>query len=547
MDGLSQVFAQGFNGTGSPQLDSWIAIGRDGIVTAYTGKCDFGQGLYTAQMQLVAEEVGVPLNRVRLVQCDTSMTPDQGTTSGQQSHPTNFNHSNLALAGATAREALVRLAATRLGAPAADLDRERWSRRGEGQSLTKRGVRRSDRWRAIQSAARSSGQAEAPVRVDRSRYRRSACRHARHGDGPIRVRAQRQSARHASWPCRAATEVGATVGSVDESSIRELPGIVKVVVKGNFIGVVAQKPWQAMQGAERLKVTWTPGTPLSPHADLYSALRKQPARDTLLVDSGDVDAKLTAASTVLKATYHHPYQMHASMGSSCAVADVQGDKATIWSATQSAFPTRNTSAMLLGLKQENVRVIYVRGAGCYGINGADTVSYDAALLSQAVGRPVRVQLSRKDEMAWENYGNAFVIDQRVALDAQRRHQRVGLRSVVGGARRPSWLQHSWQRRHRVPRRLEPCAIRAAHAGSGAEHATRQRVEHGAVVHRRARPRFSQRRGRHSKRASPLAPRPVAVLHRAAACAGAPAEHVRARVLHGRSGCARESRSRSSTG
>ena len=92
MDGLSQVFTQGFNGTGSPQLDSWIAIGRDGIVTAYTGKCDFGQGLYTAQMQLVAEEVGVPLSRVRLVQCDTSMTPDQGTTSGQQSHPTNFNH-----------------------------------------------------------------------------------------------------------------------------------------------------------------------------------------------------------------------------------------------------------------------------------------------------------------------------------------------------------------------------------------------------------------------------------------------------------------------
>ena len=133
-------------------------------------------------------------------------------------------------------------------------------------------------------------------------------------------------------------EVGATVGSVDESSIRELPGIVKVVVKGNFVGVVAQKPWQAMQGAERLKVSWTRGTPLSSHADLYSALRKQPARDTLLVDSGDVDARLAAAATVLRSTYHHPYQMHGSIGSSCAVADVQGDKATLWSATQSAFP-----------------------------------------------------------------------------------------------------------------------------------------------------------------------------------------------------------------
>src|SRR5262245_63975497 len=113
MDRMGGVFAQGFNGTGSPQLDSWIAIGTDGTVTAYTGKCEFGQGLYTAQMQLVAEELCVPFDRVRLIQCDTSMTPDQGTTSGQQSHPTNFNRTNLALAAATARETLVRLASAR--------------------------------------------------------------------------------------------------------------------------------------------------------------------------------------------------------------------------------------------------------------------------------------------------------------------------------------------------------------------------------------------------------------------------------------------------
>jgi CO/xanthine dehydrogenase Mo-binding subunit len=172
-----------------------------------------------------------------------------------------------------------------------------------------------------------------------------------------------------------------------------------------------------MQIAEKLRATWTPGPRLSPQRDVYQQIRKEPATDTLLVDSGDVDKTLASAATVLRATYHHPYQMHASIGSSCAVADVQGDKATLWSATQSAYPTRNTTAMLLGLKQENIRVIYTRGAGCYGINGADTVSYDAALLSQAVGKPVRVQLSRKDEMAWENYGNLFVIDQRVGLDA----------------------------------------------------------------------------------------------------------------------------------
>jgi len=119
----------------------------------------------------------------------------------------------------------------------------------------------------------------------------------------------------------------------------------------------------------------------------------------------------------VKATYRYPYQMHGSMGSSCAVADVQGQKATVWSATQSAYPTRSGVALVLGILADDVRVVFTRGAGCYGINGADTVSYDAALMSQAVQKPVRVQLSRKDEMAWENYGFAYSIDQRAGVGA----------------------------------------------------------------------------------------------------------------------------------
>jgi nicotinate dehydrogenase subunit B len=139
----------------------------------------------------------------------------------------------------------------------------------------------------------------------------------------------------------------------------------------------------------------------------------------LLVNSKDVDQKLASAGNVVKATYYYPYQMHGSLGSSCAVADVQGDKATIYSPTQAVWHQRGSSAILLGLKPENVRVVFRRGSGCYGLNGADTVTFDAGLLSQAVGKPVRVQLSRKDEMAWgENYGFAFVMDERAALDAQ---------------------------------------------------------------------------------------------------------------------------------
>ena len=213
--------------------------------------------------------------------------------------------------------------------------------------------------------------------------------------------------------------VGATVMSVDESSVTDMPGLVKVVVKKNFIGVVAEKPWQAMQAASKLKVAWTTGPGLPKQQDFADHLRNQkPTRDTLLVDSKDLDQRLGEATTVLKATYYHPYQMHGSLGSSCAVADVQGDKATLWSPTQAVWYQRSSAAMLLGLKPENVHVIFRRGSGCYGLNGADTVTYDAALLSQAVGKPVRVQLTRKDEMAWENYGNAFLMDERAGLDAQ---------------------------------------------------------------------------------------------------------------------------------
>jgi CO/xanthine dehydrogenase Mo-binding subunit len=210
--------------------------------------------------------------------------------------------------------------------------------------------------------------------------------------------------------------VGATVASVDEGSVAGMPGVVKVVVKKNFVGVVAEKPWQAIQAAGKLKVTWMPGPGLPAHSTFHDFLRSQAARDTYTVNSKDVDAKLGSGAKIVKATYLYPYQMHASFATACAVADVQGSKATIWSATQAVYPMKNSVAMVLGIPAEGVRVVFRMASGCYGCNGADTVSYDAALLSQAVGKPVRVQLTRQDEMAWENYGLAYVIDQRVALD-----------------------------------------------------------------------------------------------------------------------------------
>jgi CO/xanthine dehydrogenase Mo-binding subunit len=213
--------------------------------------------------------------------------------------------------------------------------------------------------------------------------------------------------------------VGATVGSPlseIESSVAGVPGLIKVVLKNNFVGVVCEKQWQAVQAANQIKISWKPGPALPPQATFYDHMRTLPSRDTMLVDSKDVDTALASAAQVVRSTYLHPYQMHGSVGASCAVADVKAEDATVWSPTQGVYPQRDSCALLLGMPKERVKVIYTRGSGCYGINGADTVSYDAALLSQAVGRPVRVQLSRKDEMAHENFGLAFVVDQRVGLD-----------------------------------------------------------------------------------------------------------------------------------
>jgi nicotinate dehydrogenase subunit B len=399
------------------RLDSWLAIGADGKVTAYTGKCDLGQGMLTAQTQLVAEELCVPVTAVTLVQCDTAVCPDQGTTSGSQSTPTNFNERNLAQAAATAREALAGMAAARLG-----VTRDQLTIDGGVISVGGNNSRRMTYGDLV--AGKSFN-----LQLDPQAKRKPASEWKVLGkpvprlDMAAMVAGEFEFVHNVRVPGMLHGVVvrppapGAALTSIDERSIAGLPGIVKVVTRKNFVGVVAARPWQARQAASKLKVAWTEGSGLPAQREFYDSLRKQPSRDAFVVNSKDVDEKLSNASSVIKATYLHPYQMHGSMGTSCAVADVQGTRATVWSPTQSAYPTRSGVAMLLGLQPDNVRVIFVRGAGCYGINGADTVSYDAALLSQAVAKPVRVQLSRHDEMAWENYGFPYVIDQRVGIDA----------------------------------------------------------------------------------------------------------------------------------
>jgi CO/xanthine dehydrogenase Mo-binding subunit len=405
---------------GSPpgdQVDSWIAIRADGSVAAYSGKEELGQGIVTAQQQLVAEELDVPFERVTLIYCDTAFTPDQAYTSGSQSHPANFNHANLALAAATARQTLFGMASRNLGVPADQLTAR------NGTIAVKSDAARKVTYAQLLGGRKFSVTLDPQAKRKPVREWRVLGKPIHRLDIPEIVTGRFEYVHNVRVPGMLhgrvvrPPEVGAQVVHVDESSVAGMPGLVRVVVRKNFVGVVCDKPFQAVQAANRLKVEWSRGTGLPSQSGFYDHLRTLPTSDTLLVDSKDTDQTLASAATVLKATYHHPYQMHGSVGSSCAVADVQGNRATLWSPTQGVWYQKETSALVLGLKPENVHVIFRRGAGCYGLNGADTVTYDAAVMSQAVGKPVRVQLMRRDEMVWENFGNAFVMDERAGLDA----------------------------------------------------------------------------------------------------------------------------------
>jgi len=404
------------------QVDSWIAISADESVTAYSGKCEFGQGFSTVQAQLVAEELYVPLSRVTVIFCDTGITPDQGVTSGSQSHIAEFGPGGLRQALDTARDGLWTLASQQL-----DADISQLSVNNGVVSL------KSDPTQAVSYGQLLLGNRfhltlnTQTVPKDPKTYTVLGTSVPRL-DLPAKATGQFQYVQQVRLPGMLHGKVvrpqtaGATVGNVDQSSVAGLPGNVQVVVKNNFVGVVADTEWHAIQAAGALNVTWNPGPALPDQPTLYTWITQQPSADSLTVDSADVDQTIGNAAAKVTAQYLHPFQMHGSIGTCCAVADVRGGtganaSAKIWSCTQGVYPQRDSVAAVLGIPGGNVRVIFVEGAGCYGLNGADSVSYDAALLSQAVGKPVRVQYTRRDEMiGGESYGPAHVMNLRAGLD-----------------------------------------------------------------------------------------------------------------------------------
>jgi len=210
----------------------------------------------------------------------------------------------------------------------------------------------------------------------------------------------------------------AVVANVDESSVKGLPGNVRVARKGNFVAVVADREEQAIAAARALKVEWSSAAPLPAMSELPAVVKATPAVEHVLAAAGDVANGMAGAARTLRAQYFLPFQLHASIGPSCALADVRPEGVTLWSPTQSSFDTRDSVATLLGRPASQVRLIWVEGSGCYGQNGADDVTADAALLSQLMGRPVRVQWMRHDEHVHEPMAPAMVIDVRAGLDRE---------------------------------------------------------------------------------------------------------------------------------
>jgi nicotinate dehydrogenase subunit B len=397
------------------QLDSWLIVQKDGMITVLTGKVELGTGVSTSLRQIVAEELDHPFEKINWVQGDTANTVDQAPTFGSQT--IKRGGSQLRQAAAEAKATVLSLAASRLAVPVESLTVAQGVIRANGDAKKK--ISFADLLGGMPFNREITGKVKPKSPSEYKLVGQPVPR----VDIPTKVSGEHiylQNLRLAGMlhgRVIRPPSVGAKLASADEASIKEIPGVIKVVVKGNFVGVVCEREEQAIRAARELKITWKAEQTLPPMSELFDALKNIPSNDKPPANAGDVEAALSVAAKTFQATYRWPYQLHASMGPSCAVADVKGSEATVWS-TQGAHQLRPTIAQLMGISPANVRVIYVEAAGCYGHNAADDAAADAALLSQAVGKPVRVQWMRNDEHAWEPLGPAMVMEVRGGLDQQ---------------------------------------------------------------------------------------------------------------------------------
>ena len=398
------------------ELDSWLAIGSDGSVCASVGKIEAGMGIGTSFAQIVAEELDVPLERVTIVMGDTATTVDQRGTGG--SNGIWHGGPELRAAAAQGRATLTALAAQRLAVPVDALRIE------DGVVIVAADPSKRVSYGELIGDRRFHVKVAHPPKLKDPREYRIAGRPVPRFDIAPKVEAKYRYVADVRVPGMLhgrmirPPQAHAKIVGVDEG--QGLPGLVRIVRKGDFLGVVCEREEQAIEAARRLKVEWsTPAQTFPADYDaLYAALREGRAASTKSEDvHGDVEAALGAAARRIEARYEYPFQSHASMGPGCAVADVGNGGAIVWAGGQKPYPLRHAVAGILGLPLEKVRVIWQPGPGSYGMNDADDCAVDAALLSQAVGRPVRVQYMRHEGTGWDPKGPPAVFRMRAGLDA----------------------------------------------------------------------------------------------------------------------------------
>ena len=397
----------------TPLLDAWIRVGADGSVTVFTGKAELGQGIRTALIALAAEELVVAPASIALVTADTRRSPDEAYTAG--SHSMQDSGTAIRNAAAQVRELLLARAATRLGAPVDALRAENGA------------VVASDGRRVAFGELAADGYAEVKATPVSPLKDPSTYRHVGKGlprvDIPAKVTggvAYVQDLRlpgmlHARVVCPPsyrARLVDAPVGGVGR-----MPGVVEVFRDGSVLGVIATHEFEAIRAMRALAsaARWATSATL-PQGDVFARLQAMPSQEIVAADRSG--GGIIAAARTIEATYTRAYQMHGSIGPSCAIALLDKGTLTVWTHSQGVYPLRAAIAEMLRMPPARVQCVHVEGAGCYGHNAADDAAAYAALFARAVpGRPIRLQWMREQEHAFEPYGSAMVAKHRAGIDA----------------------------------------------------------------------------------------------------------------------------------
>ncbi|MFM1990774.1 MAG: hypothetical protein RJA99_3731 [Pseudomonadota bacterium] len=402
---------------GKDRVESFVGLGRDGRVTVWVGKVDLGTGTRTALAQIAADELDVPFDRVTMVMGDTGTTPDQWMTGANLTIAQGG--SELRLACATARAALLERASAKLGVPVADLVTV------DGAVHLKADPGRSIAYPALVEGAPLELKVDPKAAVKKASDYKVVGKSIRRVDIPAKVTGEFEYVHDVRVPGMLHARVlrpddlGAKLLVVDDSAARKVAGFVQTVRKGDFLAVVSTTEWGAIKAMRAMSVTWGVGDGLPDEKQVFDWWRGRPvAKEDVTQKVGDVETALAAAPRRVKARYDFSVQTHASLGPSCAVADFRDGRLTCWSASQATHSMVDELAPIVGLPKDRIRVVYLEGSGCYGRNGHEDATADAALISTLIGKPVRVQWMRADETARAPKSPPRSMDFEAGLDAK---------------------------------------------------------------------------------------------------------------------------------